>query len=428
MGVPRQRREGADSRASQGQDRAHRVLGHVVRTRVRAMPRIQGLHARFKDRGLKVLGVSYEALDVTKPFFEKNGYSFALGSDPAKRVVGAFGVHSWPTSIVIDEGGQDRARRRSVHGGDGSREGARTRDGPAEAVHRGARRPLLEGREEDQGRPRARCREVGGRARPEGVGDRGRGRGRRGIPAGAEGIRRPGRGRQARAGLGGEGRRQEEGQSRHPREERPRGVRCGPLGPARIREGGSDHQAEITELLKAQRYDDAVDALYLRAPAGPVVASCASDKGLKEYSAKRAAEARTEAKKAIMCVDYAFLGELPRNNMDFWKELSVSGWRTSKDQKRMTGVLLGDGDATPSNAGFYADVHFARAFIMESLAAGKEPQVGTLAEKIGKDREALRKQLASKYSWVGHEADREKEMEKERQKEKEEQEKNKRKE
>src|SRR5262249_44598350 len=126
-------------------------------------------------------------------------------------------------------------------------------------------------------------------------------------------------------------------------------------------------KAEITELLKTQRYDDAVDALYLRSPAAPVVTSCASDKGLKEYSAKRAAEARTEAKKAIMCLDYAFSGEMPRHNMDFWGELSVSGWRTSKDQKRMTGVLLGDGDATPSNAAFYADTHFARAFMMESL-------------------------------------------------------------
>ena len=65
---------------------------------------------------------------------------------------------------------------------------------------------------------------------------------------------------------------------------------------------------------------------------------------------------------------------------------------------------------------------------MESLAAGKEPQLGPLTEKIAKDREALSKQLATKYSWVGHEDDKEKEMEKERQKEKEEQEKGKRKE
>src|SRR4029078_12238882 len=53
---------------------------------VRAMPRIQALPAGFKDRGLKVLGISYETLEVTKPFFEKNGYSFTLGSDPSKRV------------------------------------------------------------------------------------------------------------------------------------------------------------------------------------------------------------------------------------------------------------------------------------------------------------------------------------------------------
>jgi hypothetical protein len=53
---------------------------------------------------------------------------------------------------------------------------------------------------------------------------------------------------------------------------------------------------------------------------------------------------------------------------------------------------------------------------------------GSLSEKIAKDREGLRKQLASKYSWVGHEANKEKELEKEREKAKEEREKGKRKE
>jgi hypothetical protein len=100
--------------------------------------------------------------------------------------------------------------------------------------------------------------------------------------------------------------------------------------------------------------------------------------------------------------------------------------RQSKDRKRLSGILLSDGTATPSNVAFYTDCHFARAFIMESLAAGKEPQLGSLPDKIAKDREGLRKQLATKYSWAGH--DYEKEIEKERQREKEEQEKQKKKE
>jgi hypothetical protein len=62
---------------------------------------------------------------------------------------------------------------------------------------------------------------------------------------------------------------------------------------------------------------------------------------------------------------------------------------------------------------------------MESLASGKEPQLGALPDKIAKDREMLRKQLASKYSWVGHEGDREAEAEKERKRAKEEEEKGK---
>jgi hypothetical protein len=183
-------------------------------------------------------------------------------------------------------------------------------------------------------------------------------------------------------------------------------------------------KAEFTQLLKTQRYDEALDALYVRAAATPVIMAAAGDKGLKDYSAKKAAEARTEAKKALMCLDYLFdVAELPRNNMDFWKELAVSGMRDSEDKKRITGVLLGDGDVTPSNAAFYMECHFARAFIMESFAAGKTPPMAALPEKIAKDREALRKQLAAKYSWVGHEHEKEAEREKERKKEKEEQEK-----
>ena len=69
----------------------------------------------------------------------------------------------------------------------------------------------------------------------------------------------------------------------------------------------------------------------------------------------------------------------------------------SKDQKRLGGVLLGDGDVTPSNVAFYADCHLARALMMESLASGKEPQLGALPEKIAKDRDQIRKQLAKKY-------------------------------
>src|SRR5262245_6609193 len=73
---------------------------------VRAMPRIQALHDRLKDQGLKVLGISYEPVNVIEPFAKSNGYTFALGSDPAKRVVEAYGVASWPTSIVIGKDGK----------------------------------------------------------------------------------------------------------------------------------------------------------------------------------------------------------------------------------------------------------------------------------------------------------------------------------
>jgi peroxiredoxin len=365
---------------------------------VRAMPRIQALHARFKDRGLKVLGISYETLEVTKAFCEKNGYTFALGSDPAKRVCGDYEQHGWPTSIVLGKDGK------IAHVGDPySAEEAVEKalgletDPPKlltaalEALASKDSKRIKEelGRISEKSKLlldlRAWAVDAGGSAPPNPES-------RKDFDAHAEVAKLA----QAWAA-------KDEGKKKA-------------LLDLLARFGPEDYDAipwakraygkampvtksELSELLKAQRFDEALDALYLRAPAGGCTATAAADKGLKEYCSKRATETRTEAKKALMCIDYAFPGARFSEdvNMKFWEEMNVSGMWPSKDKKHLAGVLLGDGDATPSNAGFYVDVHLARALMMESIASAKEPQLGALSEKIAKDKEQIRKQLAKKY-------------------------------
>jgi peroxiredoxin len=363
---------------------------------VRSIPRVQALHDRYKGRGLKVLGISYEGLDVTKAFCEKNGYSFVVGSDPAKRVVNAFGVKHWPTSIVIDA------------------EGKIAHVGTPYSVETAVEKAL--GLETDPGKLLTSALDALASKDKKAIeSDLGRVAGKFSLevdlaawagaskdaaadsrPASAYGAasaefaklvdawvaKDETRKKASLAVLASTG---------------PKDFDVVPWGKRAYGKAAPIAKGEIIDLLKSGRFDDAIEALYLRAPAAPALAAAVADKNLKEYCGKRAADVRADMKRAEMS-QFIFGEKPPRNNDDFWKELGVSGVRTSEDRNRVTGILVGDGFVTPANVAFMADCYCARAFIMESLAAGKEPQLAALSTKVAKDREQLRKQLAKKYA------------------------------
>jgi peroxiredoxin len=366
---------------------------------VRAMPRIQALHARFKDRGLKVLGISYETLEVTKPFCEKNGYTFTIGSDPAKKVCSIYVKNGWPTSIVLGKDGKV-AHVGNPYSAEEAVEKAMGLETDPPKLLTAALEALASKDpkriKDDLGRVADRSKlildlrkwaaDAGGKAgeNPES---------RKDFDAQAE-----------LAKLAQAWTAKDEAKKKASLDLLARFAAdqhdAVPWAKRAYGKAAPVTKAEFAELLKAQRFDDALDALYLRSPATGLTATAAADKGFKEYSAKRAADARTEAKKALMCVDYCFANRMhftEEVNMKFWEEMNVSGMWPTPDKKGLGGVLLGDGDATPSNAAFYSDCHFARALMMESIASGKEPQLAGLTEKIAKDREQVRKQLVKKY-------------------------------
>jgi peroxiredoxin len=73
---------------------------------VAAMPHVQDVWARYREQGLVVAAISFEAPAVLQPFLEKKGYTLPIGSDPERTCIGAFGVESWPTTFVIDREGK----------------------------------------------------------------------------------------------------------------------------------------------------------------------------------------------------------------------------------------------------------------------------------------------------------------------------------
>jgi len=87
------------------------------------MPSIQKLHARFKNKGLVVLGINYgEEASRVKPFLVKNGYDFRILLDREQRVGQRYQVGGIPTLFIIDKTGVIRAHFVGVRDEDTLRE------------------------------------------------------------------------------------------------------------------------------------------------------------------------------------------------------------------------------------------------------------------------------------------------------------------
>lgn len=73
---------------------------------VASMPHVQDLWSRYRDEGLAVAAISYESLDVLRPWIESRSYTLPVGSDPEKVCIEAFGVRGWPSTFVIGRDGR----------------------------------------------------------------------------------------------------------------------------------------------------------------------------------------------------------------------------------------------------------------------------------------------------------------------------------
>jgi thiol-disulfide isomerase/thioredoxin len=70
-----------------------------------SMPHIQEMHERYALAGLAVLSVSDESPETIHSFMQENRYTFPATSDPEGRVTKAWGIKSFPTTVVVDAHG-----------------------------------------------------------------------------------------------------------------------------------------------------------------------------------------------------------------------------------------------------------------------------------------------------------------------------------
>jgi hypothetical protein len=348
-----------------------------------------------------VLAISYESVDVIKAFAEKNSYSMTLGSDPAKRVVEAYGVKSWPTTVVVGKDGKV-AYVGSPLGAEGAIEkalgleteattllnaaiasmAAKNKASIRETVSRIAEKDIFEVDLKEW------AKAAGGVATEDAE-----------VPKDFDASDAFSQLVHARVAKNAS---KEKAQLDLLATHGTEGFDAAPWARRVLGKEFPIQRKEFVELLTSKRYQDAVDALWFRSPTPVLVAAAAKHKYLREYCGKKAAAAREEGKKAVMIATFVFPRRQPNDNDGFWRELSVNGFRTSKDGNQMTGVMVGEGIVTPGNSSAFIDQRFARSFIMEAISAGKEPKTGAqLQAAIDKEREQIRKAMERKYGEEG---------------------------
>ena len=73
---------------------------------VEKLPRVEELHAKFKDRGLVVIGVhTTRQSDKLDEFLKARKVSFPVAIDRGETAT-RYGVESWPTYLLIDRAGK----------------------------------------------------------------------------------------------------------------------------------------------------------------------------------------------------------------------------------------------------------------------------------------------------------------------------------
>lgn len=355
---------------------------------VRAMPHVQQLHDRYAQEGLVVLAISYETTGKMRGFLNKHRYTMPVGSDPDRSVVKAYGVRGWPTSFVIGKDGKIAFR-----GGPYGAEPAIEKALGLPSTEGGLLLAYLDAR------PAARKKwlvRLGHKAKPS-------------FDLAAWARDQHGKAVEGTRPL--DRRKALDVLSSLWDKSKKRDVALSSL--ASMEEATVDlaswvrkrlaakHRIgskEMQVLLDGERYDEAIEAILTRRPESAASRRAAKHGGLARWcKGSKADEARTFAKKGLMAQHWLFSGRKPRDNQAFFRELSVSGFATSKDKKQITGVLIAGATVDREGVETYVHDQLGRALVMEALARGKPPKTSGLEAQIQKQRKRLLRQLKAKY-------------------------------
>ncbi len=82
---------------------------------VAQIPHWNALAAKFKDRPVEFIAISYEDPDLLSSFLEKHPVAGWIGLDAGGVTFGAYGIESVPRTVLVDENGIVRAVTRLEH-------------------------------------------------------------------------------------------------------------------------------------------------------------------------------------------------------------------------------------------------------------------------------------------------------------------------
>jgi thiol-disulfide isomerase/thioredoxin len=375
---------------------------------VRAMPAIQKLHDRYRERGLCVLAITYETAATVEPFLKQNAYTLPIGTDTEKRMVEAYGVRSWPTTILIDQEGKiahvgspydiDPALERVLGLPQGPKallDAWLASAGGDKKAQRQALEALADGGSADF--------DLGGWARSHLPAEAAQpGDAPAATPAApAESAPKLGDAADALHKLA-------KGWSGAQRQSQLAAFAVGAPGPFDLGEFARASLGklfpleadELKKLLQDKSYGTALQAIAARPPAAAVLATAAKHDGLTTYCRDKAKDTREMAKKALMAKLWLFEGAGIRDeklNEKFFGELSVSGFATSPDQKRIIGITLGGAMVMANKVDAYLRDQLAQSLLMQDLGKGKQPKAADIGKQIAAAQKEIVADLEGRY-------------------------------
>lgn len=361
---------------------------------VRAMPKVQLLHDRFKDRGLIVVALSYEDTATLKPFLDKHSYTMPVASDTEKKCVSAYGIRSWPTTFLIDKDGTI-----AYVGGPYSIESEIEKALGLESDPATLLTNYLEALSENKKAHIKTCLLRLTEKSPANFN-------LREWALSAGGVPKP----RSTKKVKGEKALQDCIKAFQRGDAKKKNSILGALatgGPESFDLGQWSRAAygkafpitakEVLTLLRTEHYAKVMTALLYRNPNQNTLRIVSRDEGMRDYCKNLGPQSRTLARKALMVEYWIFKGRKPSNNEAFWRDLSVSGISTSEDKKTIVGVLIAGDLLTREKAPGFIRMHLQQSVMLESLAQGNVSSLKKVEEQTKKLRRDILAELKRKY-------------------------------
>lgn len=331
-----------------------------------------------------VLAISYEAPGKIREFLEKSGYTIRAGSDPGKRVIGAYGVSGYPSSALIGKDGT-LLWKGSPYGSEVEIEKALGL--PLDAG--GALDAFLSkpGQESIEHLLRKAASKFDAKAWAANTE----------VPALAEG-KKPAKMKTAKAldAL-------RKGKREAVHSLRAYGETDFDLaGWARAiyKKQFPLKKSEMQALLGKRHYRTAMDALLARKSTGSVLKAASKDDGFVAYCAAGWELEGKMARKGIMAKHWPFANRIPNDQRGFWSDMSVSGMAMSEDRKRLTGILMGGSMIMAESVDYFIATSQLRHLLMKAIAEGGTKSVAKLEKQAAKENKRILNELKGHYGWA----------------------------